>query len=664
MEEWHALADYIKTLLIAKSLKEARDEIQVALERFPAKLDLLVVATDVYRALGEPEKSLKYAELIVIHYPERWNGYVRASQDLIALKRFDAARKKIQTGLEKIPNQLNLLTIAANLCRASGDRETALKYAELLIAHHPENWSGYGRAAQDLFYLNRVKAAHQKIRLGLEKFPNNAELQVISAVFLIAHQPENPAGYVRAGQGLIALNRFAEAEKQIQAGLSKIPNQITLLAIAHDFYRGAGDRDKSLEYAELMITHHPANWNGYGRAAKDLIAVKRFDDAVKRIQAGLRKIPNQVDLLIIAINVYRVLGDREKSLECAELLMTHYPEYWNGYGRSAEDLIALKRFEQAQGRIAMGLEQLPNHVNLLAIATEVYRSSGDQRPSLYVSNNSMGGREKSLEYAELLIAHHPQNWIGYGRAAQDLVALKRFKEAQEKLDAGIAKTTSNVNILTIAADLYSEMGDPEKSFQYAKTISEDYEGMNKGCPYVLRQLIKNLRNRRNVAEDWELFCSIMQTVTGDMLSGFDLKWLISVCDTFADHCNGERGAMALTISMFVGSLRIAETMRLMHKSECGDPKNVPHQKLYDGVSSVHLKIEDTYLNIGRRMKWVLRSDPLMTSIWIEVLSRVHANSAVIQELLDASEFPERYFPCDPTGIEDNYGLKYEQLYQE
>ena len=167
-----------------------------------------------------------------------------------------------------------------------------------------------------------------------------------------------------------------------------------------------------------------------------------------------------------------------------------------------------------------------------------------------------------------------------------------------------------------------------------------------------------------VCENWDLFCCLMQAMTSDMLADFELKWLISVCDTFADHADGERSAMALSISMFIGSLRIAETMRLMHQSEWEDAKNVPHQKLYDGISSVHLKIEDTYLNISRRMKWVLRSDPLMTSIWIEVLARVHANSPVLQELLDASEFPERYFPSDPTGIEDNYGLKYEQLYQE
>ena len=213
MEDWQAFADKIKNFLKSKSLSEARDEIQVGLERFPTQFNLLFVATDVYRALGELENSLKHAELMIIHYPERWNGYVRASEDLIALKRFDAARKQIQAGLEKIPNQLNLLTIAANLCRASGDRETALKYAELMIAHHPGNWTGYGRAAQDLFYLNRFKAAHQMIGLGLEKFPNNADLHLVSAVFLIAHQPENPTGYVRAAQGLIALNRLKKSCK-------------------------------------------------------------------------------------------------------------------------------------------------------------------------------------------------------------------------------------------------------------------------------------------------------------------------------------------------------------------------------------------------------------------------------------------------------------------
>jgi len=80
-------------------------------------------------------------------------------------------------------------------------------------------------------------------------------------------------------KNLLKANNLSEARQEIQSGLAAIPNQVNLLIIATDVYRALGDREKSLEYAELLITHHPENWIGYGRAAQDLTTLKRFDQA-------------------------------------------------------------------------------------------------------------------------------------------------------------------------------------------------------------------------------------------------------------------------------------------------------------------------------------------------------------------------------------------------
>ena len=172
-------------------------------------------------------------------------------------------------------------------------------------------------------------------------------------------------------KNLLKANNLSEARQEIQSGLAAIPNQVNLLTIATDVYRASGDREKSLEYAELLITHHPKNWNGYGLAAQDLIALKRFDQAQERIQAGLEKIPNQLNLLTIATDVYRASGDREKSLEYAELLITHHPDNWIGYGRAAQDLTTLKRFDQAE-RILKDAKSLDNN-DLTKIRADVSR---------------------------------------------------------------------------------------------------------------------------------------------------------------------------------------------------------------------------------------------------------------------------------------------------
>ena len=165
-------------------------------------------------------------------------------------------------------------------------------------------------------------------------------------------------------------------------------------------------------------------------------------------------------------------------------------------------------------------------------------------------------------------------------------------------------------------------------------------------------------------ENFADFSSLMETIAAETLSDFNLKWLKSVCDTYVDHDESMRGLIAMSISMFLNTLKISDTVRLMHVTDPVEIRNPPRQELYDGYYSLSLDNEDSCLTISRRMRWIMRSDSLMTAIWGEVLSRIHSHSNVLKEISAVSKFPERYFPIDPTGIKDNYGLTYEQLYQD
>ena len=155
----------IKFFLKSNKLTEAKTITLEALQKYPNHLNLLIIATDVYRAIGNREKSLEYAELLITHYPENWLGYARASQDLISIKRFEEAQIKVNEGLKRIPNHLNLLTIATDVYRAIGNREKSLEYSELLITHYPENWLGYARASQDKLSLGQFNTSEYKLKL-------------------------------------------------------------------------------------------------------------------------------------------------------------------------------------------------------------------------------------------------------------------------------------------------------------------------------------------------------------------------------------------------------------------------------------------------------------------------------------------------------------------
>ena len=65
MVERGKLLNTIQNSLKSQNLPNAKKEIKYVLQIYPNYLNLLIIATDVYRASGNREKSLEYAELII-----------------------------------------------------------------------------------------------------------------------------------------------------------------------------------------------------------------------------------------------------------------------------------------------------------------------------------------------------------------------------------------------------------------------------------------------------------------------------------------------------------------------------------------------------------------------------------------------------------------------
>ena len=74
---------------------------------------------------------------------------------LLRNQKYDEASRNLQSELVKQPNQIDLLNLASDICRASGDYSRALNYAQRLVVHHPHDWSGYLRQAQDRLSLGQ-----------------------------------------------------------------------------------------------------------------------------------------------------------------------------------------------------------------------------------------------------------------------------------------------------------------------------------------------------------------------------------------------------------------------------------------------------------------------------------------------------------------------------
>jgi tetratricopeptide (TPR) repeat protein len=142
--------------------------------------------------------------------------------------------------------------------RAAGEYNTALLYAKQLLRLHPHTYHGYCRGAEDLARLGRREQAHTLIQLGLQRFP--AEYWV--------------------------------------------------LVVAGALHRQAKRPERSLPLAQRLIATFPEKWEGYEWASADLVALKRFEEALSTVRQGLERAGQRQELVRLEAYARRFVGER------------------------------------------------------------------------------------------------------------------------------------------------------------------------------------------------------------------------------------------------------------------------------------------------------------------------------------------------------------------
>lgn len=177
----------------------------------------------------------------------------------------------------------------------------------------------------------------------------------------------------------------------------------------------------------------------------------------------------------------------------------------------------------------------------------------------------------------------------------------------------------------------------------------------------IKDLIKKLRNSVNVTLNYRAFDDLVTSNIQFILDNFNTKWLVSICDTYADFGNSEEKRNALYVTWFVATLRLADTVMLMHNSQI-DSIQVAKLKtcripLYDGLKTLHLDKQDTLLNISKRTQRNMQTTPILLDIFIEVTKRMKASNYTLTTLINVTERPSYVFPEEPSELSDNHGVK-------
>ncbi|ARP97998.1 class I SAM-dependent methyltransferase [Pseudorhodoplanes sinuspersici] len=172
-------------------------------------------------------------------------------------------------------------------------------------------------------------------------------------------------------------------------------------------------------------------------------------------------------------------------------------------------------------------------------------------------------------------------------------------------------------------------------------------------------LIAELRNRREPEKNWNAFRTLIELNCDTVTTTFSSRWLVSICDTYADYAEPKRSRNALLISLLFNMIRVSDSL-YESKDIRGDRidaiKN-DQLPLFDGFVTLHLDKQDTFLNLAKRLTKALSDDKLLYGIFVELLERAKRNDNLLSRFAGNSARPDLVLPLNALEIADNYGIR-------
>jgi hypothetical protein len=144
--------------------------------------------------------------------------------------------------------------------------------------------------------------------------------------------------------------------------------------------------------------------------------------------------------------------------------------------------------------------------------------------------------------------------------------------------------------------------------------------------FLLACCIVVIRKSNGTGAGITLFHRIISEHTDEICSELNTRWLVSVCDTLADHGkNGAQKALGLGGSLLANTVKLVETERnLFQVPRPWPPKRrLKHNKrLFDGVIGFWLENGDMIENMIARIETVGKEDPVAGAFVGEILLRL------------------------------------------
>ena len=127
-------------------------------------------------------------------------------------------------------------------------------------------------------------------------------------------------------------------------------------------------RNELWECSRSIVSRHPDLVYGYIIGVSNLLANRSFEQAQNYIQQAINSKIEASLLLHQTIQVCNNISAFDESFRYGELLLKHYPEYWQGYKALAQAQHQLGRIKDSKETILEGIRRSPRPSSVKKVA--------------------------------------------------------------------------------------------------------------------------------------------------------------------------------------------------------------------------------------------------------------------------------------------------------
>jgi tetratricopeptide (TPR) repeat protein len=346
---------------ILRELKQQGAIIQEA-QKFKIK-DQLTYATEALLR-DDKRQALALWEQVVAKATPNDLRTPLALRVMLGLRKFDEARKEMQTGMRRAPGDSFFPLALGQIAQAENKHAEAVALYEKLRKRFPGAWQGYVYGAEALQHVGRVEDADTVSKQAFERFPDRMDGYLAYARVAVQRQDwaealrrwepvrdrfHYPGGYVGSAEALSHLGRFDEAEEVIQKSRYRFGTEPAPLIEFARIAEAKGDAEEAIKRWNAVMVRFPLDIMVYSRVAEAVARLGDLEGAEQTLWAAVERFPSEAGP---ALELAKLLHDKRhdwsKAAEAWAAYRALVPDSEQGYLFGAQALEESGRDSEGQ----------------------------------------------------------------------------------------------------------------------------------------------------------------------------------------------------------------------------------------------------------------------------------------------------------------------------